>query len=277
MNTWQRFLIILQLCFTFSVFLWYFTQPFMGEYFSLRSRMLLYEYAMGNGNSDFQKKQSLQGEKLSRNAQRFENLNLAQQNAIKKGYQALQSYSQRSPWTKVLDGAKVIFLYIPPFKLAWLFFATAVGILLLLNRPGARQAVWLLPLIALIYAIDNQYTGHRPIIEKDTVLFPTEQLIVKEYLQDQNFKIINQDELQKGWNNYLVANWSSKDSTSNSNLLENAEFNFTVARLMLLYEEHPHQWLDAFNEKNSYLLLCVYFFWNLCFAICLSESKKKYA
>ena len=45
--TSQRLMAIGQLCLVFSLMLWYMIQPFMGEYFALRSRMLLYEYVMG--------------------------------------------------------------------------------------------------------------------------------------------------------------------------------------------------------------------------------------
>ena len=47
----QRLMAIAQLCIAFSLLLWYAMQPFMGEYFDLRSRMLLYEYAMGTSPS----------------------------------------------------------------------------------------------------------------------------------------------------------------------------------------------------------------------------------
>ena len=48
----QRIIVILQLCVTFSVILWNVAQPFTGEYFTVRSRMLLYEYLMGKSDQN---------------------------------------------------------------------------------------------------------------------------------------------------------------------------------------------------------------------------------
>lgn len=273
MNNWQRFLIIMQLCFAFSVILWYATQPFMGEYFSLRSRMLLYEYVMGN--SDFLKKQTHVSDKLERNAQRFENLDLSQREAIKDGYRNLQAYAQRSPLSKILDGMKILFLRIPTFQMAWVVFATIIGIMLLLNKPGAKHAAWILPLIAIVYAIDNQSTGLTPMVEPDAGLFPSENVIVQEYLPSQSGIMVDKNLLQQGWNNYLVVNWSPEDSLSIPDKLESAEFNFTAARLMLLYKEAPNHWLNSLREKSSYLLLSIYFIWNLFFAWAVTYRQRK--
>ena len=46
--TSQRLMAIGQLCIAFSLMIWYLTQPFMGEYFALRSRMLYMNMYMGH-------------------------------------------------------------------------------------------------------------------------------------------------------------------------------------------------------------------------------------
>lgn len=264
MSNRQRFLIILQLCFAFSVIFWYSTQPFMGEYFTLRSRMLLYEYVMGN--SDILKNQRDAEKKLNRNAERFEQLNPEKQKAINEGYQKLQSYAQRPAWIKIVDGIKVLILKVPPFQLGWAVLAIVIGVLLLLNRSEARQAAWILPLITLIYAFDNACFGKPPTAGLDASLFPSEQVIMQENLPFQS--PMNMDQLQQGWNNYLLKNWSSSPKPD----LEDAEFNFTIARLMLLYKEEPNLWLDALKQKSNILLLGIYFLWNLFFAWQMKES-----
>ncbi len=269
MNNRQRFLIIVQLCFAFSLILWFSTQPFMGEYFTLRSRMLLYEFVMGN--SDILINQKNQSEKLFRNSERFKKLDLDQQESIKEGYRTIQAYAQRPAFTKILDGIKVLFLRIPAFQLAWIFFAVVIGVMLLLNKPGARQAAWILPLITLIYAIDNYTMGHPALSDPDTILFPSEKVIMHDYLDDKNISNLDRDQLQEGWNKYLVVNWSTDSSLTAPEKLENAEFNFTTARLMLLSKELPDHWLEAFYEKSSYFLLSLYLIWNLIFAWSMRE------
>ena len=70
--TSQRLMAIGQLCIALSLMLWYMTQPFMGEYFALRSRMLLYEYVMGT--SDISKTKNGQEEKFERRRERFKTI-----------------------------------------------------------------------------------------------------------------------------------------------------------------------------------------------------------
>lgn len=267
MTNWQRFLVILQLCFAFSAAIWYATQPFMGEYFSLRSRMLIHEYVMGK--SDLLKNQKQQGDKLERNAERFSLLPAADQKAIVDDYRQLQNFAQRPALAKILDGVRILLLNVPPFQLAWIFFSALIGILALLKVPGAKNAAWVLPLIALAFAVDNRLTGHTAMPPPDTSLFPDEHLIVQEYLSPA--RELSQEGLQEGWNNYLIAHWSSPEQISQSEQLESAEFNFTRARLMRMINQPPNSWLASFDEKSSLGLLGLYFGWNLYFAWILNR------
>lgn len=270
MTNWQRFLIIIQLCLAFSLILWYAFQPFMGEYFALRSRMLLYEYVLGT--SDIVKNKMQQADKLNRNARRFAELKEADRDVIKQDYQQWQNYAQRSAWAKILDGMKVLFLRIPPFQLAWMFFAAVICILLLLRKSEAKLAAWLLPIIALAYAVDNQASGYELLKMPDEVLFPSESVIVNEYLHATDKLGISKDQLQEGWENYLVANWGGSGEVK-ADKLEEAEFNFTVARLMLLKEQPPNIWLASFHEKSPLWLLALYFLWNVYFARAVNMKK----
>lgn len=275
MSKWQRFLVIIQLCLAFSLVLWYVFQPFMGEYFSLRSRLLLYEYVFGN--SEIFKNQADKESKLERNAQRYQQLKSSQKETIEKDYQALQNYSQRPALTKIQDGINLLFRYIPPFQLAWLFFVIIIGIMLLLQKPAAKQAAWILPLIALAYLVDNRMNGHSPALQADASLFPSENQLIAEYLPANTSKNnVQRHELQEGWNQYLLANWTTNATESKKETaLEEAEFNFTIARLMLIRQMAPNYWLSSFNEKSGYGVLGMYVAWNFYFAWKMNQSRKR--
>ncbi len=105
----KRLWAIIHLCLVFSLILWYIVQPFMGEYFSLKSRLLLYEYVMGT--SELLKSHSPQNEKFRRNAERFAALPKDQYLTLLNDYQVLHDYSTRSPLRKIGDATGFIITY----------------------------------------------------------------------------------------------------------------------------------------------------------------------
>jgi hypothetical protein len=265
----KRLLAIIQLCIVFSLILWYATQPFMGEYFALRSRMLLYEYVMGT--SELVKSQ-LSQEKLTRHVQRFNLLSEPERQLLIQDYQFLQNRALRSTWNKIQDGLHTLLFAIPPFEMAWLFFSTLLAILLLLKVEGASQAVWILPLIVLAYSIDNRLNGRTIPDPPDLALFPTEATLIQHYLKEplSSNWLEQKQQLQVGWERYLVSHWLlNKNERSLSDWqqqVEQANFNFTLARLKRLHSQPSKDWLSSFNLKLSYSFLCAYFLWNLFFA-----------
>lgn len=275
----QRLLAIIQLCLAFSLICWYAVQPFMGEYFSLRSRSLIYEYVMGT--SEILKKAPGQLPKMDRQAERFAALPLSDKQQILKDYKSLQEHAQRSAWIKIGDGLRLLLIGIPSFELAWLFFSALISILVLLKVEGSKQAVWLLPLITLAYAIDNRMTGHTTLPNPDFILFPSEKVIVEDYLKQplHGNPTEQQTQLKQGWEQYLIANWLPK---FNSNIsfeqqVEDAEFAFTVARLRHLHGQARSAWLNNLHGKTNVVLLTFYIAWNFFFAWTMSQysSPKK--
>ena len=124
----QRLMAIAQLCIAFSLLLWYAMQPFMGEYFALRSRMLLYEYVMGKTpTSDPEKR-----EQLEQRAQKFEKL--AEKELLLADYHQIQAYAQRPTLQKIAEGVQGLLLKLPPFEQAWIFFSIVISLLILLKR-----------------------------------------------------------------------------------------------------------------------------------------------
>lgn len=265
----QRLLSIIQLCIAFSLMLWYLFQPFMGEYFALRNRMLVYEYAMGT--SDVLKARPDQTAKLERQAKRFIALPEQEKDDSITDYREIQTYAKRSTLQKIGDGIRKFIVGIPPFEQAWIFFSITISILVLLKIEGARQAVWILPLIVAAYAVDNQLEGKRPYVSPDSQLFPTEETIIHQYLNvplAQN-PMEQKKQLEEGWKRYLVDHWSQKNDE------EEAEFNFTIARLKLLHTESLDGWLGSFHEKIHPIILACYLLWNLFFAWMISRIGTK--
>lgn len=270
--TSQRIMAIIQLCLAFSLLLWYMMQPFMGEYFALRSRMLLYEYTMGT--SEILKARTGEDVKMIRQTQRFNQLANEEQQLLKNDYKQLQDYAKRPTLKKIEDGMRLLIQDIPPFEQAWIFFSITIAILILLKREGAKQAALILPLIVAAYGIDNQLTGKLPSPSPDYGLFPTEEFILRRYLDEPlaATPLAQKEQLEKGWKQYLLENWSSDRKTSDS--LEEAEFNFTLARLKLLHAQPRSEWLHTFHEKLGPLFLILYLLWNGLFAWVVSGSKK---
>lgn len=265
----QRLMAIGQLCIAFSLLLWYGVQPFMGEYFALRSRMLLYEYVMGT--SELLKKNG-QEEKLERQANRFQLLPENQKNIVIQDYQLIQEYATRPPFQKMLDGLHLLILEIPPFEQAWIFFSITIAILILLKMEGAKSAAWLLPLIVVAYSIDNQVTG-KISSSPDLKLFPTEEIIIKRYLAEPlpASPLEQKQHLEKGWKNYLIDQWSIDQEKDENQRFEKAEFHFTLARLNVLHAQPRSEWLNTFHEKLSLVSLLFFLAWNVLFAWIVSR------
>jgi hypothetical protein len=269
--TSQRLMAIGQLCLAFSLMMWVMIQPYMGEYFALRSRMLLYEYAMGT--SEIVKAKTGDAEKLERNGQWFKQLPEQEQLLLREDFQHLRHYAKRPTLRKIVDGITTLVRDIPHFEQAWIFFSITIAILLLLKVDGAKPATWILPLIVLVYAIDNQTTGKTPSLSPDLQLFPTEEDIIHDYLNAPLAPSLldQKEQLEKGWKRYLIDNWSTKRYLDRYLQLEEAEFEFTIARLNLLHGQSRSEWLKPFHDKSNPLILFLYFIWNVLFAWIVSR------
>jgi hypothetical protein len=269
----QRFMAIGQLCLAFSLLLWYMTQPFMGEYFTLRSRMLLYEYVMGT--SDILKNRVDQEAKSKRQLQRFKGLPEEEKQLLKGDYQNLQEYAKRPALKKIADGIHVLTRDIPPFEQAWIVFSITIAILILLKKDGANLAAWIIPLIVMAYIVDNQLNGKTIESPLDYSLFPTEQLLLQNYLAEPLAKTTfeQKQQLEEGWQRYLIKNWSSVGKNKYNDPVEEGEFNFTLARLKLLRTQPLSSWLHSFNEKLGFFSMFFYLLWNGLFGWIIGRPK----
>jgi hypothetical protein len=259
-----RICAIVQLCLAFSLFLWIASEPFVGEIFTLKSKQLFYQDVMGIPSKDNLSQEAVA--RLERNSERYKALSKKQQYELKQSYQSLQKQLQRSFWDKLTSMVALFVYRTSPYELAWIFFSIIVSIMLLKKVEGAAHAVWLLPVLVAVYAVDARWFNPKEQRSPDAALFPTENELVENYLDEKlNDDIFEQhNQLMKGWKKYLVVNWTQKEFsseiTSFENQVEEGEFNFTLARI-----ETSNQQSNT-KYQSAIWLLVVYFFWNSYFA-----------
>jgi hypothetical protein len=270
----QRLMAILQLCLAFSLILWSLSQPFMGEYFTIRSRLLLYDYVMGS--SDILKNREGQEVKLEHNREWFEQLDPQIKDPLMKHYQEIQTYGQRPTWFKIGQGFEYLLREVPLFEQGWLFLSIVVSVLILLKIEGAKEAAWLLPLLVLAYGINNQLYDSLPSLPVDTYLFPTEKEVISHYLDKPLANTVTEqkEQLEKGWQAYLLKNWLPffAKNMSDSLQIEASEFTFTLARLEVLQEQPLREWLLPKPVRLHLMIVAIYILWNCLFAWIMNRN-----
>lgn len=258
-----RVVTIIQLCLAFSLLLWQASQPFMGDLFHIRSKMLLYQDAMGIGTNNL----DAPNDRLERNAERFAGLPEKTRVKITENYASLQAQLNSSLSQKIERLLQLFAHGISSFELAWIFFSIVISILILKRIEGARQAAWILPALTILFLLDNQMRGTR-VVHPENQLFPSEQEIVQNYLQEPlSTDIFKQrEQLLEGWNLYLIKEWMHEspdpDSISFQQQAEGGEFLFNIHRLTVM---KPNS-LQFFPQKTALGLLCLYVGWNLFYA-----------
>jgi len=168
---------------------------------------------------------------------------------------------------------------LPPFFQAWVVLSIALSVLLLRERPGALAAIWLLPLLAGLYAYENQTYGHIHPLTAEEKLFPTEDYLASHYLQEEWSKNPTRlrEQLLSTWNQYLIQEWVP--SWGHGDELVRGEFAFNLARVESIHEEKEVPYLIQFKQKKHPLVLGMFLFWNLFFALeitLLRERQKTY-
>lgn len=264
-----RFCAILQLCIAFTLLLWYISQPFVGEIFTIKSRLLFYQDVMGIPPNDHLSPDRL--ERLKRNADRFHALPPAKQVLLSQEMAAIQSEFQRSFWSKLDSVFRIFVFHLSGYEILWLLFSIIIPIMLLKRVEGAAQAVWLLPLLVALYAADNRYYGHPVSPSADALLFPSEQELVAGYVDGALSQNVfeQQEQLMLGWQRFLVKHWTKQTPSADPAVLaiqaEEGEYAFTLERLRLRALQG-----NAVNsrrhDQQPLALLAFYFFWNAFFA-----------
>jgi hypothetical protein len=261
-----RVMAIMQLCLAFTVIAWNASQPFMGELFSIKSRLLLYRHVMGMEDPNGVLSDT---EKLKRNAERFNALPDAQRAPILLGHKMLQKLAERTSWMKLKRSFQILALRLPPFEQSWIVFSIIIPILLLKRVEGAEKAIWILPLLAILYAADNRLTSLPQQENREMALFPSEAAILNRYLKQPLSKNIfeQREQLLSGWKMYLIEEWAhevpERDAFLFAEQAERGEFAFNRTRLEAL---SPDDYLHSYSGKEPLALLAAYFFWNFLFA-----------
>lgn len=271
-----RIVAILQLCIAFTVILSSASYPFLGEIFHNKAQAMLYSDVMGNVSAV---DASEDKERLIRNAQRFDALPEKERVQIQKAYHDLQDNAKTTFFEKVSRSFSILAAQLPAFKQAWIFFSIAIALLLLLRIEGAVYAAWLLPVIALAYAWDNTTHGLQQKMSEEERLFPSEAIIVRDYLNEPLSSNIleQQKQLQHGWQLYLIDKWNrqkpSKDVLVFKQQIEEGEFKFNLARIKAREFESNDSVL--FRQKEHVLTLLLYVLWNLFFAWTVNRKKNR--
>lgn len=210
-----RILIIIQLCLAFTALISLLGYPFLGGYYQTKSNLTLIESVMGNlenASSDFEKN------KTRFNAHPDKDLIEAKYFSLKKGEDPFSLFR------------------IPKLELLWMLLSIFVPIRLLLEKKEAQLFVWLLPLVTLAYAFNNQMNGLDP---PNMDIFPKESLLSKE-----------------AFNHFLQTEYGG-------------EFYFNIEQIKRLPSTNHLLW-----EKKSLLVLFLYFAWNCYFAIKINHLQK---
>lgn len=265
--------IILHLCIVFTVLVSSAGYPFLGELFVYKKQILIYHNLMGDqtlgiiGSGMKDDSLSLQ-KKLERNKQRFSALSQKSQREILSQYQALSAQSNQPFFQKLKRSFHIVFFELPLFEKGWLFFSIFICVLLLLKRENALQTTWILPLLTLCYIVNNQLHGKEAEISPDLTLFPSEKVIVEEYLREPLSSPIQeqQKQLLLGWKRYLIIQWS-KEIPANEPMVfeqqaEKGEYAFNLARIHSIRQQTSSL---PFQEKDSPWLCFLYLGWNLLF------------
>lgn len=256
--TKARVLSIIQLCLGFTALLFAASEPFMGQHFTIKSKILIYDYVMGKNHVP--------------RANLFNELSAENREEIIQNYQNLKNKLSTSFLDKIQESLNVLFFKTSSFERAWILFAIIIPILLLKKVEGSREAAWILPLIVTAYCISNELKLSSPHISDEAKLFPKEEFLVSRYLK-KNINTLGlaaqQEELLKGWHLYLVEYYANEIASRNlnefQNQIEKGEFAFNLARI-----EKSSSATSNVLKKQPLFLMMIYFVWNLLFALGVS-------
>jgi hypothetical protein len=260
-----RIIAILQLCIAFTVLTSYAGYPFMRELYEIKTRKLLYETVMGKEDKEA--------------ALRFSLLSSDKKAEVAEEYRELQLKSNTPFGEKLKRSLHILMAKIPPFEKAWLTFSILISVLLLMKIEGAATAAWLLPLIVTAYSVDCMVSKHSSSLSKEEALFPSQMIIVNEYLREPlKANILDQKaQLEKGWKLYLIKEWSKAEPSQEPSLFQEqvkeGEFRFNLARASAIATEPLKADTKSFQRETSLPALLLYFAWNVFFAWFINRKK----
>ncbi len=178
----------------------YLGRPFLGEYFSIRSRLLLYEYVLAIPSSQFT------AEQIALREQASQELSPEARSQLKSDYLDLVRYAERPILQKLGEGVWFICTKVPFIESFWIASSLFLGIALLKGRSSAIPATWFLPCLVL-----TELWLFPPHLDRRTdPFFPTESWLLSHYAQHNlppSFAGQHQA-IQKAWEEFLLQQWS---------------------------------------------------------------------
>lgn len=221
----KKILIIFHLCFVCSWLCIDLGRPFLGEYFTIRSRLLLYEYVLAIPSPQVTTDQRILREQAS------EELSSEVRSQLSQEYLALVNYANRPVWQKMGDGILFLWTKVPFLESFWIISSLLLGIALLKGKPNAAHAAWFLPCLIL-----TQLWLFPPKIPNQTeTLFPTESWLLSHYSQKtlpSSFAGQHQV-IQAAWEEFLLQEWSAAPSAAErERRLVSGYLHFQTAQLL---------------------------------------------
>jgi hypothetical protein len=243
-----RIFAILQLCIAFSILLWNASLPFMGDLYEIKSKLLIYKHVI--------------------NHPQFAHLSPLEQESIQTAHTLLQAQLGHPFWHKLSRSFTAIVSGIPSLELAWILFSVVLSIMLLKKVEGAANALWILPLLTLAYACENQWQRLPASLTEEQKLFPSEKLLLENYLAEPFSPAfeLQQKQLKQAWDAYLVKEWTAGSGTP-----EEGFFFFNRARLKTLENNK----IISSHPRESLLAIALYLFWNFSYAFVGFTSKSR--
>lgn len=232
----------------------------MGSYFSTKSELLVLEAVMGK-QDELSMVSPSRADELKPRYEHYQKSFLQLDPSTKSWVMqeaALRYAELEKSWLKRSQDAVNFLASIPIFEMVWAIFSVIIPIGLLLYKPWALKGVWLMPLVALLYAWQITSFG----VNAEAQLYPQEDALVENSqegtLDEQRVK------LTRGWENYLITHYAKETPSLDTynEQLARGEFLFNLERIKYF----PKKLHDSFWQQKPYLILWIYVLWNLAFA-----------
>ncbi|MBB65790.1 MAG: hypothetical protein CMO81_12090 [Waddliaceae bacterium] len=278
----SRFVLITHLCLAFTVLFWSAALPFMQNYFDQRSLTLLYQTVLGVDEEGvlYPIHRSDEGHaQLLLDAELFADLPKEEQVSIRSSYQKLIKENNESWLEQLALASRILAFGTPAFLQGWVLFSIIIGTMLLLRKEGAAQAVWILPILVGLYSLDNRLYAPLPNPPADFHLYPTEELVLSKYLnEDLDEDFFNQHEqLLRGWHMFLVIEYTKETPSENplelKKQIDKGEFYFNLDRLKAFQRDTGNHPLFFQSFRKPYFLLALFIIWNVFVAWFVNRPK----
>lgn len=258
----SRVLVILQLCLVFMIGGWYFSYPFMGQLFKVRSVQFLAANIEGNEGT-ITWTTTPEKEKLKRQKKRYSHLPASDQASVR----AASLWAEKElkhPFTEKISAAfHHLFVNLSPYLQGWLFFSFLLSLLLLFQIRGAEEATWLLPFLALLLFLHNPSSS-------SIALYPTEDELYAHYLHETPAKSPSEqwEQLSRAFSLYLA-------SLTPEGSREAGEQTFHLMQLKTL-EKLPAYGTTPSHHISPFLLL-LFLAWNVYFSYNIHQPRMLHA